>query len=279
MLRDGELTVLRPGAYLAGPAPEDRAAQHLLLVHAAVSGLCPDTVVSHASAAVVHGLPVWGLPLDVVAVTRPRSRTGGRRGSRVHVHSAPLEPDEIVPVGGVAVTSVARTLVDLARTVPIEQAVVTADGALHRHLVDRAALDAALARWRRWPGLPAARRALAFADPRGVNPGESRSRVAIERAGLPPPVPQWEVRTRAGSFVGQVDFGWPSLRTVGEFDGRLKYGRELRPGQDPVEVLYAEKLREDALRRQDLAVVRWGWRDLDRFAPVARLLRDRFRPL
>jgi hypothetical protein len=278
MLRAGELSVLRPGAYLTGAGPDDRSAQHLLLVHAALAFLAADAVVSHASAAVVHGLPVWGLPLDVVHVTRTRRRSGGRRGSRVHVHSAPLEPDEIVVVGGVAVTSVARTLVDLARQVPFEQAVVTVDGALYRHLVDRPTLDVALDRRPRWPGLPAARRALAFADARSPNPGESRSRVAIARAGLPAPVLQWVVRTASGRFVGQVDFGWPELRTVGEFDGRVKYGRELRAGQDPVEVLYQEKRREDELRAEDLGMVRWGWVDLDRFAPVAQRLRERYRP-
>lgn len=190
MLRAGELCPLRRGAYLTGAPPDEAAARHLLLVHAAVAALGPGAVVSHASAAVVHGLPVWGLPLDVVQVTRARRRSGGRRGARVHVHSAPLDPDEIVVVGGIAVTSVARTLVDLARQAPFEQAVVTADGALHRHLVDRPTLDAALSRRPRWPGLPAARRSLAFSDARSPNPGESRSRVAIARAGLPPPVLQ-----------------------------------------------------------------------------------------
>lgn len=97
-------------------------------------------------------------------------------------------------VGGVAVTSLARTLVDLARQVPFEQAVVTADGALYRHLVDRMSLDQALDRRPRRPGLPGARRAPAFADARTLDPGESRSRVAIARAGLPVPVLQWMVR-------------------------------------------------------------------------------------
>lgn len=280
MLRSGELSAVRPGAYLAGAPPDDLAARHLLAVHAAVAALSPDTVVSHVSAAVVHGLPVWGVPLEIVHVTRVRRRSGGRRGARVHVHSAPLDPDEIVVVGGTAVTSAARTLADLARQFGFESAVVTADAALHRHLVDRAGLDAAVARYPRWPGLPAARRALAFADARALNPGESRSRVAIARAGLPAPVPQWVVRTADGVFVGEVDFGWPTLRTVGEFDGQVKYGRGLRSGQDPVEVLYAEKVREDALRSEDLGMVRWGWTDLGgRFTPVAQRLRDRFRPL
>lgn len=58
----------------------------------------------------------------------------------------------------------------------------------------------------------------------------------------------------------------------------MKYGRMLRPGQDPAEVLVAEKLREDALRDEGLGVVRWIWSDLDDFAPTARRLRARFRP-
>ena len=38
---------------------------------------------------------------------------------------------------------------------------------------------------------------------------------------------------RDGRLIGYVDFGWPEQRTVGEFDGRVKYGRGLTPGGDP----------------------------------------------
>jgi hypothetical protein len=67
------------------------------------------------------------------------------------------------------------------------------------------------------------------------------------------------------------------LQTVGEFDGLVKYCRTLRPGQDIAEVLVAEKLREDALRDEDLGVVRLIWTDLTDFGPTARRLRARFR--
>lgn len=277
MLRDGSLHPIRRGAYVAY-APDDAAAQHALLVRAALAELSPDAVVSHVSAAVVHGLRVWGVPLDRVSVTRARRRSGARLGSRVHVHCAPLEVDEIGLVDGVQVTSVPRTVVDVARTVGFEQAVVVADAALEAGLADETVLAAALARWRRWPGLPAARRAIGFATRGSGSVGESRSRVAIAMAGLPAPVLQWEVRRTDGSFVGRVDFGWPRQRTVGEFDGRIKYGKLLGPGQDPSDVVYEEKLREDALRAEDLGVVRWTWSDLMRFAPVAARIRERFRP-
>jgi hypothetical protein len=276
MLRDGGLARVRRGAYVAGAVPEDIVARHVLLVRAALAQLSPDAVVSHVSAAAVFGLPVWGLPLDRVHITRDRPRTGARRGSRVHTHSTPLGADEVVLRDGVPVTSPARTVLDVARAVPFEQAVVVADAALNQRLVDRAALQRALDMPRRWPGLPAARRVLAFADARAVGPGESRSRVAILRTGLPAPVLQWEVRRRDGRFVGEVDFGWPRMRTVGEFDGRIKYGLLVPPGQEPADVLYKEKLREDALRAEGLAVVRWGWRDLSDFAPVAERLKERF---
>src|SRR5687768_14934167 len=82
MLRSGALTAVRRGAYVEGARPEDAALHHELLVRAAVAELDGAAVVSHVSAAVVHGLSVWGLPLERVQVTRNRSRSGARRGSR-----------------------------------------------------------------------------------------------------------------------------------------------------------------------------------------------------
>lgn len=266
--RSRELATIAPGAYVASTDPRlrDPTAVHALLVAASLDRIAPDAVVSHESAAVLHGLPLWRPPPAPVHVTRPR-RTSGGRTARLHVHTAPLRPEEITVVGGVRVTSVARTVVDLARTLPFEQAVVVADGALRRRPALSAELEEALARAARWPGSPGARRCLGFADGRSESVGESRSRVAIARVGLPPPVPQWEVDLRGGR--ARADFGWPDLATVGEFDGRVKYGRLLRPGQDPGEVVYAEKLREDAIRATGLWVVRWTWAELDDFGAVA----------
>jgi len=271
--RSGLLTAIERGAYLdsSDPRLRDRAARHGLLVAAAIPRVAADAVVSHVSAAVLHGLPVWNLPLRRVHVTRPR-RTGGGLTGRLHVHTAPLDTDEIVFVGGIAVTSPARTIADIARRAPFEQAVVIADNALYRHLTSPPELAAAVSRADRWPGAPAARRVAEFADGRSESVGESRSRVAIARAGLPPPVPQWEVVRFDGHVLGRVDFAWPKLRVVGEFDGRVKYGRLLRPGQDPGDVVFAEKLREDAIRAEDLRFGRWTWTELDNFTLVAARL-------
>ena len=194
-----------------------------------------------------------------------------------HLHAARLDPDEVVVVAGLRVTSVARTVLDVARSLPFDAGLVVADAALHRHLVTREELADSLLCAERRRGAPAAARVLAFADPGSMSVGETRSRIALRDAGLPAPVLQWRVCASDGTEVARTDFGWPERRTVGEFDGRLKYGRSLRPGQDVAEVLFEEKRREDTVRAEDLGMVRWVWADIDRFAPVAERLWRTFR--
>lgn len=263
--RTGALSTVRRGSYVAAPdARLDRPeARHALLAAAAWPRFADGSVLSHCSAAVLHGLPLWSVPLDRVHVTRAR-RTGGRIGRIAHLHTAPLDVADAVEVDEFAVTSVARTVVDLARTTSFEAGVVVADAALRAGLVDREGLAASLRQAARWRGVATARRVVEFADGRSESVGESRSRVGIARAGLPPPQLQWEVR-QAGVLIARVDFGWPDVGAVGEFDGRVKYGRLLRPGQDPGEVVFAEKRREDRLRDHGLRVARWVWEDLRPF--------------
>lgn len=280
--RSGRLTSVRPGAYLYAPGDRspDAVARHLLAVHAATAQLGAGAVVSHVSAAVVHGLPLWfspghPAPLDRVHATRDR-RSGARRSSLVHLHAAALEPDEVVVVDGVLVTSVARTVADVARLLPFESALVPADGALHRRLVTQEELVEGINRGAHRQGNAAARRVMAFADGRAESPGETRSRVAICRAGLPAPTLQHEVRSADGRRLGRVDFYWEEFATVGEFDGRVKYGRLLRPGQEPGDAVFEEKLREDAIRAEQVSMARWTWPELQSFEEVAIRIRRGF---
>ena len=269
--RGGALAMVRRGAYVGSADRRlgDSVARHALLIAAEAGRVAPSAVVSHVSAAILHGLPVWGVPLDRVHVTRARA-TGARAGRTVAVHSAPLAAAQITTVAGVATTCPARTVVDLARTSSFESGVVTIDAALRRGLVTEETLADALRRAIGWRDAPAARRAVAFADGLAGSVGESRSRVALQHHGLPAPTLQWEVWD-GGELIGRVDFGWRG--TVAEFDGRIKYGRLLRPGQEPGDAVFDEKLREDRLRAAGLRVVRWGWKDLSDFAGTAGRLR------
>ncbi|MGY1914597.1 type IV toxin-antitoxin system AbiEi family antitoxin domain-containing protein [Blastococcus sp. SYSU DS0973] len=257
----GSLTRLRRGAYVDGVLAPASIARHGLLVRATLAALRRPAVVSHQSAAVLLGLPLWNVPLDRVHVTRPTGAWSDRSGV-LCCHVARLRDDEVVDVGGVPVTDPVRTVLDLARSQPHETAVVSIDGALHRGLLTHDALRARLFDVVGAPGARSAARAVAAADGRSESVGESRSRVILHRWKLAPSALQFEVRSGGGELVARTDFAWEDARLVGEFDGRVKYGRLLRPGEAPGDAVFAEKLREDAVRDEDWDVVRWVWADL-----------------
>ena len=264
---------IRRGAYCGTPGPEFPEESHALLVRATAPLLgggstCP--VVSHASAAVLHGLPVWGADLAKVHVTRPGSPGVAGTGV-VRPHRAEMQDDEMVLVDGVTVTSIARTILDLARTYGFECGVVTADAALHAGRVTTDELRTVVERARARRSAGVAPRVVDFADPLAESVGESRSRVLFARVGLPQPALQRDIRSDDGHLIGRVDFDFDQFRTVGEFDGLRKYRRDLRPGERPEDAVVREKLREDEIRDTDRQMVRWTWREIG--SPIVVLQR------
>jgi hypothetical protein len=189
-----------------------------------------------------------------------------------------VRDDEVTEVDGFEVTGPVRTALDLARSLPHEAAVVTLDAALHIGALTQGALRERLFDIAGTPGSRSAARAVSAADGRSESVGESRSRVMLHRWKLAPSALQFEVRSGDGDLLGRSDFAWESDRLLGEFDGRTKYGRLLRPGQDPGDVVFAEKRREDAMRDENWGMVRWVWADLqrpDRLAARVRRARER----
>lgn len=271
MTRSAELVRVRRGAY----APPDESAldprvAHLRLLEATVGQSSSESVVSHASAAVLHGLPIGNDQLARVHLTRDRPGHGKVR-RYVQVHGLPLTNGDIVEVSGLRVTSLARTVVDVACALPPLLSVPVGDAALRAGL-SPSDLGAYLERIRPRHGIAQARRTAALLDSRSESPGESMSRVIFADHGIPMPTPQLKVYDDRGRFVGRSDFGWEEERTLGEFDGRSKYGRLLlKPGQTPEEALFQEKQREDRLRDLGWQIVRWIWADL--YAPTAFLQR------
>jgi hypothetical protein len=275
LVKTQQLERVRRGAY-AVPLPADspKERRQRRLVQATLAQLDEGAVLSHGSAAVLYGLPTWSHWLDRVHVTRSRS-TGGQRRALVHVHVAPMLADDVELVNGILVTSLARTVLDLAHAAPFHQAVAVGDRALALGL-DPAALQEALSRMTRWPYVRGARRACAFLDGRSESPAESVSRVRFLEQGLPSPHTQYKVYDEVGELIARCDFGWEEHRTLGEFDGKAKYGRLLRPGQSAADAVYTEKLREDALRDRGWQVVRWTWTDLGRPEVIADRVRRAF---
>jgi hypothetical protein len=90
---------VEPAAWPVDEIPWERSRRlHLLMIRAALGRLSPDVVVSHQSAAVLHGLPTWGLELSKVHVTRIEGRP--RSDSLAAVHRTQIGMDEIVEVEG-----------------------------------------------------------------------------------------------------------------------------------------------------------------------------------
>lgn len=274
LLKQGVFVRVRRGAYAVGDrwaqlTPEQR---HLVTARAVLRALPRPAVLGHVSAAVAHGLPVWGADLSHVHVLRRSRRLSAHVEAGVVHHSGDLPDEHLTTVGGVPATTVARTVIDHARGVGFDAGVVTADAALHRSLVEQEDLKELLLWQSDWPGSRGASRVVVFADGRSESVGESRGRVHIAAAGLPKPELQVEIRDQWGNLVARVDYVFDHLMTIGEFDGRMKYRVE-NAGDRLEEVLWAEKRREDALRALGYEVVRFTWADLER-AP--RELRRRF---
>ena len=103
---------------------------------------------------------------------------------------------------------------------------------------------------------------LRLADPRAESPGESLTRVACQRFGIPAPELQYHVLDSQGSLIGISDFYWDDFRHLGEFDGKVKYESRLRPGETPAECAIREKRREDAMRAGLRGMTRFMWSDI-----------------
>jgi hypothetical protein len=260
MARSGELQRIRRGAYECAPTRSfERRDEHRRLIQATLRQTSVDSAISHMSAAVLHGLPIWNNQLGKVHITRNQSG-GGKVRRYVHVHAAPLPKIDVCEVDGLRVTTLARTVLDLLRTLAMERSVPIGDAALRLGLTldDLAEVAGRCIGWR---GMLPARRSMNFLEVRSESAGESYSRVILHRLGVPAPIPQYEVWHR-GVLVGRADFGWEEFRTLGEFDGKEKYGRLLKPGQTTADVVFEEKRREDALRDLGWQIVRWIWDDL-----------------
>ena len=247
--------------------PEEKHRAHVIAVARDASG---SAVMSHTSAAVLWGLPLYALRLARVHMTAPTPR---RISSAPDVfrHFAPLPPVDIAVRGGIRCTSLARTVFDLIRTVPVATAVALADAA-ERTMAERLReWDAdAVVSWREElarrvhespgaRGIRQARWVADFADGRAQLPGESVSRLHLRALGFAAPELQVQVAGPDGRPYF-VDFGLADVRSFGEFDGKTKYLDEaLRSGRSLEQVLLDEKQREDWIRgRTQWRFARWG---------------------
>lgn len=248
-----------------------KAGVEALRVAGAVALAGPGSAASHRCAAIMHGLDLLeDSPAGPVTVTRPRQSHGTRTGRPgIRICPAELPAQHVTAWHGVPVTTVARTVIDLARTSLLASGVVVADSALRGGRTSKAELQAVVDDCTRWPGIAQARHVLAFSDGRSESVFESVSRVAFREQGLPPPDLQVWVGDEDG-VIGRVDFLWEEFRTIGEADGSVKYANPKRA--------LAQLQRDARLREAGFEVLHFTWRQVILVpGQVAEAIRAAFR--
>ncbi len=210
-IRTGRLHRLHRGVYAVGHDVLRPEAYWLAAVLACGEG----AVLSHASAAAHWGIrPSAAASVDVTVPVRSGRRS--RKGIRLH-RSGRLGEREVTVHEGIPVTTVARTLLDLADVLPRHALKRTIDEAEYQRLVDMTALIAAV---QENPGRRGAQVIeLARAEAEMTRSElEQRFLALVDRHGLPRP----RVNSRVEGY--EVDFVWPEDRVIVEIDGRAAHG-------------------------------------------------------
>lgn len=266
MVRAKKLERVRRGSYRAprvnSRTPEE---EHEDLLRATWPLFRQPVVLSHASAAVLHKLPLAARQLDRIHAIKPvPSGSGPRVSTYVAMHRMPLGEQDIIKVEGFAVTSLQRTVIDLVCVLPPSDGVAVVDAALRRGVLTEDLLE----RLGRRPGGRRGRRVIAFGDERAESRGESVSRWYMAQCGIP--APDLQVKVCEGRY--RCDFAWPAVGVIGEFDGAVKYDELLKPGQSAREAVMAEKHRDSDILRDGWWPVHWTWRDLTPLSQFQRFL-------
>lgn len=270
----GVLVKVRRGWYINGALwrqlwDESRHVALLIAVWRDASTSKP--VFSHASAAVLWGLPWFGrLEPRAHVVVGDADRSSA---PDVFRHEGSLPDEDCYVIHGMHCTALARTLADVARTARSEPGIAVADAAFQlvagqpRHYDESAAevwRDELQRRFevRGGRGIRIARRLIDIADGRADRPGESVSRLQLHRLGFARVRPQVHVPGPTGDYW--VDFAIDDAQAFGEFDGKAKYLDEaMRSGLTLEEVLLKEKRREDWIRgTTGRRFVRWESGDI-----------------
>lgn len=253
----------------------DEREQHLVRCRAVCHSLGDRVALSHVSGSVVRRLETWGSDLSRVHVTRLDGGSGRIEGDVVH-HEGRVRDDELARVDGMLVLPALRCAIETASVSSSESALVVLDSVLHQGFADAEELARKFAHMSAWPHMRHLHVPVRMADGRAASAGESRGRWLFWVLHVPAPELQVPICDADGEVRGTCDWGWLDRKRLGEFDGKVKYGRLLKPGQDPGEVVFAEKRREDELRElSGCAMIRLVWSDYDR-PRVAKARFERF---
>ncbi|MDP9805834.1 hypothetical protein J2S70_000416 [Trueperella bonasi] len=221
------------------------------------------TAIADLSAALVWGFPrIRNIPQKVRRVTSNKN-CGGRSVNHVTRRTS-VEPDA-VDFGGVIVTSLEQTIVDLACEDGPEPAVVAADFALHNGLTTKTRIVEVAKRQGARPGIRNFWSMNEVADGRVESPHESLMRWRFYSGGFEIPEPQ--VRIKFGQSERRPDGFDAQQRLIYEADGKGKY--ELHDG-GVIGAFHEERHRDAELEALGFRVLHMTWDDVRNDARFAQ---------
>jgi hypothetical protein len=274
LVRSGVLIRLRQGIYAIRSAylAADDSTRHLMLCRGVMRLYGDHVALSHGSSSLAQGGPSWGLELNDVHLTHLAG--SGRRLARVVHHHGECRVGDLRRQDGHWLTTPGRTVLDIAAVAGAEAGLVQANHFLHQGLTSLEELHAIAVAEQFWPYTLPHHLVLHLADAKVESVGESRCLFCFSGQGLPAPVTQFEIWDERGNLVARVDFAWPELKVIVEFDGEEKYHRYRKPGETIEQMVMREKKREDRIRElTGWTVIRLTWADLA--FPIATALRIR----
>ena len=252
-VRSGRLGVLHRSVYSAGGAVL-RPEGHRL---AAVLAGGPGAVLSHRSAA-AH----WELlatSQERIDVTASRTRQGVP-GIRLHT-SRSLDAQDTTSHEGIPITTVHRTLLDLAATTRADQLENALAQAMHLQLYDQRALDDVIARSNGHRGTNVLKEATKKEPQITKSMWEIRMLKLVRSAGLPEPICN-EALHAPDHGECQPDFYWPAYGLIVETDGWEAH-RTLAAFRN-------DRAKDAALTAAGYKVLRFTW-DVDDATILRRL--------
>jgi len=215
---------------------------------AAVLACGEDAVLSHRSAAWL-----WALRPDNrtrVDVTVPRPGQHQRKGIHVHT-SQPFDPKDITQIDGIPVTSLARTLLDLAEVVPVDHLAKCIEEAERKRVYNQKAVEDLIQRSPGRRGLKPLTAILADAvlvDPATRKEFERRFQKFLREYRLPRP----KRNTLVEGY--EVDNVWLKDKLIAELDGFDSHGTRRAFEED--------RVRDEKLKLAEYDVIRVTWRRL-----------------
>jgi hypothetical protein len=166
------------------------------------------------SAAAVHGSK-WIDANLAAEICRPDRR----HPPGIKVRTFKLSPDDVCWLDDMRLTTPERTAFDIGRMLLPDRSIPILDALVQ---ATKLKVDDVLALAKNRPGVHGRRRlgtALALVDGGAESPQETRVRLVLVRAGLPPPRTQICFRDERGGVRIRVDMGWPEWKVAVEYDG------------------------------------------------------------